>query len=147
MSVFEEVAREFAASIELEYNAISPEKKAAIIECFGKGVSVNELNQDFDVHVLVVARIVEEGMQASVIESLCSSPFREHFKKILARMSVAYAENMSEKGDSWRTLDLDDLREKAKEEFLEWMDAQGSSEELSEIADVGLTILMLGERL
>lgn len=142
-----EATVDFAQSIRLEYYEVSDWKKAEILALFINGQTCREIGLELEEHLLVVARIVDEGMQPAIIETLVASPFREHFGGILDRLSVAYSENMAEKGESWRDSDLEDLRGKVKEELIEWMDAQETPEELGEGVDLCLTLLMLGERL
>lgn len=144
--VFKEAADEFRAMVEMEYNDVSAETKEDIISRFKSGQTVGEIRLELGEHLLVVARIVAEWMQASLIESLSESPLQQ-FKQVLARLGAVYAGNAAEKGDSWRTIPLEDLREKLKEEFLEWMNEQDTPKECSEIIDLCLTALMIGERL
>ena len=74
--------------------------------------------------------------------------FIKMFWDVLDVASSVYAYHRKEKGDSWKVMEVDDLRGLLAKEFAEWTGTLNDTrEECSELIDLILTTLMVAERL
>lgn len=145
-------AAKFKKMLDVEYSEVDEAAKSDIVHRFTIGQSAGVICHELGWHLLVVKRVVEEAIQASLMYRLMEGvteqvEFNLSFRRIVARMADTLYENSEEKGDSWATMDMPSLRGLLHKKLLKWIDAKETPKELSEIVDACLVAMMIGERL